>query len=416
VIGPAAASGSGRTQVLRALVAVLAPIAASLSFGDALSTIALVDNPRAALSVLQSNGYALAARANNAIIVTSGTPDPIAAERYARAALANDPVNPGALRALGIAYEMRGNLTKSRPFFRLAQRTTRRDIATNIWHINDASQSGDLKTTLYQYDVAIRTTKEAHALLFATLTTALEDAEIRQAFVPYFHNPPPWLPVFLDFAIDQSKSPAVLADLAERAGGFPKSAEYRSREGFLLDRLAVLHEFSAARALYRLLPDANTRSLTTIDLTPVNLSKDRAPINWKFFADSEKGAAIEDAVNPAGASRLSLFAQPNVSGIVAQKILYLPVGKFRIRAILHFVDEAIGGAVSLTLNCETKSGQTVITTHTASSSAAGPARVDFSADVPSSCPVQSMTITTRGGTTVTMDAAISGLKLEPAPQ
>ncbi|UVO52859.1 M48 family metallopeptidase [Sphingomonas sp. SUN039] len=397
-------------------MAVLAATMASLSFGDALATIALVTNSRAGLGILPSNGYALAASANNKILVSTGKPDASTADRLAHAALRSDPVNPAALRALGLVADLRGNPAGSRPFFQLAQRATRRDLATNLWHIEDASQSGNLAATLYQYDIAIRTTKEAHTLLFSTLTTALEDAEIRQAFVPYFHKPPPWLPTFLDFAIDQSKATSVFADLAQRAGGFPKAPEYRGREGFLLDRLAVVRDFDAARTVYRLIPRSDPQTLTTIELTPANLDKNRAPISWKFFVDAEKGAEIESEADSAGENRLVIFAQPNVGGVVGQKLLYAAAGPIKVSAVVEFATSALGGSVTFNLNCEAKTGQTVIAAQSVPSTAVGRVKADFSANVTAACPVQSVTITTRGGSTSATEAVISGLRLARLPQ
>jgi len=139
------------------------------------------------------NGAALAE-----VLATPAVGDYKRAEAVAETALRQDATAVGAAATLGSTAKISGQAAKSDRLFAYAERLSRRNLATQLWEIENAVSRGDIAGALRHYDIAFRTNVKARELLFPVLSNATDDPEIRAALVATLSQRPLWrLPSFL---------------------------------------------------------------------------------------------------------------------------------------------------------------------------------------------------------------------------
>ena len=216
---------------------LLGVVGAWFAFALAVSGVARVKAPVAALAVMPGESVALASRADQLFFAMPQNPPP-EVKRLALKALESQPINPKALRILGYMEDAGGNSGKAETYIRMAAKLSRREPGAQLWLIEAAARQGDIRQTLVHYDIALRTKPDTQTILFSRLVGAIEDPEIRAALKPYIRSDNGWGPSFLSFAINNSKDLPVLASLILETGGLSDPEEARVHEVRLLDALS----------------------------------------------------------------------------------------------------------------------------------------------------------------------------------
>lgn len=388
------------------IFATLGIVGSWLAFGLAVSGVARIKAPDAALMVMPGDSTALAAKADQLLFANPLKPSPEVA-RLATKALQQQAINPKALRILGYVEDASGNSGKAEQFIRMAAKLSRREPGAQLWLIEAFARKGDVAQTLVHYDIALRTRPETQSILYPRLVNAIEDRAIRAALKPYIRAKGGWGGGFLSFAVNNSKNLPVVVDLITETGSLSDPDEARATEVALLGRLVREQYFGEARKLYLQMPDAQPDRLTS----PAFAAEDRqalfGPMGWQLIDDPDAGGGFSgDGKRPS----LSVFANSATTRPVATKLLYLGAGQHIFQVQLKDIDRGTGSFLRWELRCPNKEGGTVLWTVDSITP-----RLKASFSVPANCPVQYLNLIASGGNGQTgMEATISSALISPA--
>lgn len=246
--------------------------------------------------------------------------------RLARQALASEPLAVQALTALALDDQLRGDPAAARSLFLHANAVSRREFATQLWLIEDTVGRGDIPGALRQYDIALRTTRNAPEILFPILASASADPGIANALAGVLAARPPWGDAFVQYlatsAPDARNTARLFRVLALRRVPLPESATANA-----VNSLITANAFDAAWSYYSGLrggadrrrsrdPDfsAHIEVPTAFDWTPVMT-----------------GAGVTASVQRTADGGLFEFSAPStIGGTVLQQMQMLPPGRYRI--------------------------------------------------------------------------------------
>jgi hypothetical protein len=251
----------------------------------------------------------------------------IEAERLARRALLREPSSVPAVRVLGQAAALRGDLPRANRLFRYSEQLSRRDLLTQIWLIEEGVRRGDIAGTLTHYDRALRTVGRARAVLFPVLISAMSTPDVAAGAERLMAQRTAWGPDFLAvMAQSPNASPDALARLAMAARLRPDVAAERGSLDAILQRLVASGRHVAAYTLWRRVlgvPGAGTRvrngGFESDPLPP--------PFDWRFANEGDRSATREPSDTGIA---LVLRATNGTSGEFARQLLLLQPGRYRI--------------------------------------------------------------------------------------
>ncbi|MEO5865641.1 MAG: hypothetical protein ABIS14_11940 [Sphingomonas sp.] len=283
--------------------------------------------PEAAVALAPSDTAALGAIASRMILGAKSAGNRQEAVDIARHIIERDPTSVAAIDTLAIDAEARGDLNREAGLFAYAQRLSRRDLGTQMYFIERAVAHGDVKSALRHYDIALRTSPEAQAIMFPVLQGTLVDPSLRMELAKLLATKPSWGPAFLATVAttgnDFTATLALLSDL--RRIGAPPSPDVESST---LANLVSTHPDLAWRYYV-----STHRGLN--DTQPVNGGFDRAnvdgsPFDWQLTADNGVQTVLERL---AGRGVLSFSVPATAAGIVARQMRVLPPGTYRLETM-----------------------------------------------------------------------------------
>ncbi len=329
-----------------AFITGLAALLGALSGLQALSAVAEAKMPDAIPSFSPWLGRAQVYRAQQALIMPKAKPDMVAVEHLARQSLVAQSLNPRALWLMGLAADAKHDDAKATALMMRASSASRREIGPQLWLISRAALANDLGGALQHYDIAFRTSPEAQRVLFPGLTQALEAPEVARGFLPYLKSDTPWVGSFIDYAMNQSPHPELLAQLAIASGGFPKSDPPFQREQAVLARLIAKNDYEEAHRVFAALPGMNRAVPASTSFDKQNSAAQAGVFGWQIFSTPSIGAAITGA--PAQAD---VFASSGERALVLRKLLFLSPGRYRFQARYGRTEMAGGASASWQLQC-----------------------------------------------------------------
>lgn len=395
--------GIVRILILSALGLVGAWFAAAL----AISGVARIKAPQAALMVMPNESAALASRADQLFFANPKNP-PREVELLARRALEHQAINAKALRVLGYVADAKGDSEAAEKYVRMAAKLSRREPGAQLWLVEASARTGGVAQTLIHYDIALRTKPDTQTILFPRLITAIEDSEIRAALKPYIRADNGWGPAFLYFANANSKNLPVLVDLIIETGGLIDEESAKSQELGLLGRLVAESYFADARRLYLQMPGAKPARLTSAALDFSDRDARFGPMGWQLLEDPEAGGGFTGSGSDQ-LTRLAIFANSATTRPVATKLLYLKPGKYLFSARLANLDRGDGGFLRWQLRCPAINGAPVWTIDSINASL----RAELV--VPANCPVQLLDLIASGGKGQTgLEATIASVSVAPS--
>lgn len=237
-----------------------------------------------------------------------------------RSALVRHPLEAKLLGILGLAYEASGDTKGAAVTMRLANRASRRDVVSQLYLIESASASGDVKVTLQHYNAALSTHPELNTALLPILSSAIVYPEIRTALRPYLRSNTKWVSAFLTVAAEKSS----VTDLQALLLPLPKallSEEYEPILASVLYRMAVeggrdrtLRFASAA------IPGLPPATLTNLAADPATLDKRLGVFAWTF--PPNHGIQVQVGEDKS----LQINVDPLRRGTVAVRDLLLDAG------------------------------------------------------------------------------------------
>ena len=248
-------------------------------------------------------------------------------QALAQAALRRSPLSVSAFRTLGLIAQMEGQEREASKLADAAETLSRRDLATQLWLIQNCVARSDLDCALHHYDVALRTSDGSERILFPTLVNTLDDPAIRSRLVTILRQQPNWRLSFLDNAVRYTHSSDDVANLAsdlEHAGS-PMAPDIAA---LLLSRLVNEGKVERAAQLYRLYRPGPPLGEGPWPLDSHFTARDRlGPFGWVTMDQGGAYATFSaDASGGQARSNLVISVAPLATGTVARQLLLLPPG------------------------------------------------------------------------------------------
>jgi hypothetical protein len=353
---------------------------------SALSQAALMRAPDTAMRFAPIAGRADAVTADRLSIAGGDRTDLALVETLAERSLVREPLNPVALRVLGVVADARGQKKQALRLLELSEETSRRDLGTQLALIQIATDRGDLRQTLTHYDRLLRTSVHGQTILFPILTKGLADTEIREELITRLNPPPPWFWAFLNHAIASDQPPQNLALLLGASiKTLPDNADYRNFHARMLGALIDSGQAMLGAQYYKRLPGAKSKLLNDASISPSTTDPRFVPMAWELRTSAYSGATLS-----ADGRAFSVSINPNERATVLRKLLFLSPGSYQIGVIQRQISEANGHKLIWSIKCNNKSIWTDITT-----TSLGDTRKPFS--VPTDCQTQTIALEMVGG-------------------
>lgn len=264
----------------------------------------------------------------------------------AQAALRRSPFSVSAFRTLGLLAQMEGQEREASKLAGAADSLSRRDLATQLWLIQNCIARSDLDCALHHYDVALRTSDGSEAILFPILVNTLDDPAIRSRLVAILCQQPNWRPSFLDNSVRYTRSSDDVANLASDLAhaGSPMAPDFAA---FLLYRLVNEGKVERAAQLYRFYRPGPALGDGPWPLDPHFTGRDRlGPFGWVTMDQGGAYAAFSaDASGRPDRSNLAISLAPLAAGTVARQLLLLPPGPIAI--VSHYRSSETGNTAPM---------------------------------------------------------------------
>lgn len=316
--------------------------------------------PLAWLSAVHSLDHSLQSRSPQTLVrITPGTPNGLAvraqlelakgdeanrelARALLRTSLARRPLDPFALRLYALTFGgmealAQGkipDITEGEKFFRLGERTSRRDVSSQIYLILADAKAGDERAALKRIDRTLRASRSGRDRLFPILGQIMSRPDSPAMFAELVQPNSPWLADFLTFAIDSGVDPGDVARTTAAIGGYPDAA---GRPVFEQSLVRALDSRADYRTLAQLLPQL--KSLPSgigqgVSLDAQTMDDEWSPLNWQT-SDSPAIRAYPQATANAS-SALTINMGGGVRGRVARKLVKLAPGTYRLSVTQSF--------------------------------------------------------------------------------
>jgi hypothetical protein len=313
------------------------------------SGIARAGNPELALRVSPTDSRALSNLADRLLIEKPLAAGMERSKQLAHAALLNDPTNVAALRVLGFAAPQKDQLA----IFELADRLSRRDLATQLWLIEYYVGRDDAARALTHYDAALRTSSVAPQLLFPVLAKASGDETLAPQIATVLAKRPPWAMAFLNDILFSSPSPDTLLTIFKQVANSGPKLPQAVSDG-LTARMLRDYRFDLVRDAYFVA--GGTDKSVGKRVKNGNFSSDPTllPFDWTFTADEKIDAGRSPSENVANDLRLVVQVSQANTGEAARQLLMLPPGRYALTSTAGSVPSHKLAQLAWQMTCATK--------------------------------------------------------------
>lgn len=326
-------------------IAILCVIGIWFTFSVGIAAVVRDRDPVLALRLWPGDARALVIQADNQLLTNPGRREFAIAKTLAQQSLARDPTGATALRVLGFAKDRSGDIAGARKMISASERLSRRDLAGQLWMINDAVARDQAEEALGHFDTALRTSDLAPPMLLPVLARATEDTRLIAPLATMLAKRPLWGPSFVSEAIHHGPAPQnlVLLDEALRVRGVPLSRPLVQQ---LVDQLVALNRFDDALTIYsRAIGQAEAVALVRDQ--KFEHESQLTPFDWMI--GSSDSISVSRTLDGDGINQhqLAFTASAGGSGDLARQLLVLPPGEYRAS-----VDADVKGAdVRMSLSC-----------------------------------------------------------------
>ncbi|MFZ3484846.1 hypothetical protein [Sphingomonas sp. 3-13AW] len=320
-----------------------------LSTTQTLALVLLKSAPERAYSLSSSNGWIAAKLAERRSLGNMDAAQRRDVDRLARQALANEPLAVPALTALALNTLRSGDVDRARRLFVHSDAISRRDLSTRLWLIEDAVGRNDIPRTLRNYDIALRTSRNAPAILFPVLSAAISDPAISERLADTLAGRPPWAELFVNYLAGSGVSPIARATLFRRLslrGVAPSQAAQAAIVNALIDAGAPQDGWTYYQTLRGNIDRRRSRDPDFKALLEAPSVLDWMPV----MNDAGVMASIQRTSNGG----IFEFEVPStIGGTVLQQVQILPPGRYRMEGTSVVIAQTPNSRPYWQLSCMT---------------------------------------------------------------
>ena len=249
--------------------------------------------------------------------------------------LGTEPLQSAALRSLSqriASYSSRS--AEAELPLRLADRSSRRDPATQLLLLNREASAGNLAATMRHYDALMATEPALGSVLRRTLVAALADRRIMDALAAYRDRH--WFLPFLTEAARSAGDPRPVFALALRTG---QLGPLPQDSGLVAALTQSLVEAGHVQEVIQLADATDTaRQWRSFELTEQTSDQDRGPLFWHLLQHRRlRHEFRENGV-------LSVMIDPMANVQLARRVTVLEPGRLRFE---HRASSDIGSGASV---------------------------------------------------------------------
>lgn len=326
-------------------VGIMAIGIAYVAGAQALADVAKAVRPDQAFALAPWDGQIGARYARSLIPTTIDKARLNRADRAARYALQREPLALDAITTLGFDAQTQGNERLARRYLSLAQHMSRRDLAIQLWAIEDSVSRGNVAEAVANYDIALRTKRDARKILYPVLASAIADAGVADAMTRTLATRPYWAPDFIFFLAKEGTDPEAAARLFDRLAAAHVAIAPEART-VLVENLISKGDFEHAWASYlKDHPTADRRQSRDPHFT--NDQDSRSSFDWQLLGD-----AGSTSIERGSTGNVLSFSIPTGSGgLLARQMQLLPPGSYLLRSVHSGIDGSASNRPIWDLSC-----------------------------------------------------------------
>jgi tetratricopeptide (TPR) repeat protein len=269
-------------------------------------------------------------------------------ERLALDALRRDPTVVPAWSLLGTVAIARNQPARAAAMFRFSSRLSHRDLATQLWLIEERVQANDIPGALAHYDTALRASDDAYPVLFPILVAATANDGIVPPLARLLNTGPPWRRAFIERLVaGPPPDPERFVRLTGMIAG-SLSAEEKNVVAMALPGLVERRQYRPALALYGQLAAA-PRGAPLLRNGGFDQDVRYPPLDWQLTEGTEFGAR-QEAFGESG-RRLQIFGASGTGGTAARQLLLLPPGAYEISVQTGAESDVRPARLNWTIQC-----------------------------------------------------------------
>jgi hypothetical protein len=378
------------SRALRIAFIVIATLALlALTLQKSIAAVLRGPAPEIALKLDGSDARAAAGVAFKMLVTNPSAANSKAIWDMARDSLARDPTVVPAARTLGLVADLKGRPQQAERFFRYAQRTSARDLPTQLWLIERAVAREDVPGAISHFDTALRTNRSAAGLLLPILVNATEDPVLVPHIRDVLIKRPAWSEPYLRLLVANGKSimgaSAVIEYLLRNRVPVHDEVVWS-----LVNRHTESGDFAAGWRVYALRnpkarPDAVRFPAFENESGPL-------PFEWWLASEADRSADRIDAAH--GRNALEFRAGSAVSGVVARQVLLMRPGmRYRLHGIVGQLNHPRGSRPFWRVSCQRDNRFIADLTLPAAAETPAPFSVAF--QIPPNCDAQKLELVIR---------------------
>ena len=341
------AQRTGGEWLARGSAALVLAILGYLSTTSSLAQVVVRGDPSRAHALAPGDGVIMAQYAEQAFSLTPTDRKDSLPSSLSRRALIADPTATDALTVLGFQAQLSSNPDETDRIFSYSTRLSRRELRPRIWAIEQAVMKGDIAGALRNYDIALRTSKDAPGMLFPTLSAALSGPRIRAALLPILGSGPVWKEDFIAYAASSGIEPegtiALLQD-GSKYGLEPTESQRADLVNALVSRNKPQHAWAYYASFRPAVEQDRSRDPEFALEAPV-----RTVFDWRAGSDTRLSAAI---LRQGKSGLLDFAVPPSVGGELVQQTQLLPAGTYRFTGRSVGIEQPEGSRPYWTLSCQ----------------------------------------------------------------
>lgn len=352
----------------RAVLVLLAVLAAGLGVQAAATRLLARRAPDLALRFSSTDAIALSIKAN--AVLANGEPARLMEARaLARRALKRDLTRDDALVIMAVTGNGAGAEQRGTRLVRQAESLSRRTLATQLWLIEDAVSHGNVRGALGHFDVALRTSKNSGGLLFPVLRNALEESQLTGPIARTL-NAAPWAGSFLQYAVSLNRPTGALAAVMAAQNGL---APFQGTDlkGALVAQLVSAKSYDTAARL------ALGGAAGLVRDPGFAEEGGYAPFAWQL---SDDVGLVARRLREGAASQLQVKADEGATGPVATQLIAAKPGRYLLSG--RMATAASGLAIRLACVNDDRELTRIALTRTATTGVS----------VPTACPYQMLSV------------------------
>ena len=363
--------------------AILAGLAVAIVIESAADHAAPV-RPQAALAWKPDSAEALSRQAERLLVAGELS----AARSAAKRALEHDPLEARAIRVLGEAAALEGNLASARRLIAEAGRRSRSDVPAHQWLFHQRLADGDIKGALESLDGVVRTGDTAGGGLMTAMAVEASRPDVMPQVVAMLATDPPWRYSFVRIfsavaapsrsvdliaALRETRTPPTTEEYAVDINRALRDGDYET--GFLAWLMAI--------------PKARLGQLGYIYNGTFDPATDPEPFNWVLPVNRRLEATIAPNATRDSSALHVIYAGVSTPRASVKQMLLLPPGRYRLTG--QESSEAIRGdqGAQWAVQCAARGVRTMLGQSTPLSAVSDWKPFTFDFEVPAqNCPAQ----------------------------